>query len=288
MKHTIMNLFTHQLEAVATSMDNLSSESRASLYHWSSPPLAVTATIDSALPEAMRLAAFLNVPFFTFGQPSPPLLLIHTGKRLELHDTTCADGPVFADFLTGKAGFRRRHSGKKQPLARAVGLSYNKNIRVLDATPGLGRDAFVLASLGCRVQMVERSAVVAALLHDGLERAVADAEVAAIVRDRLQLTVGNALTFMGSSDKKNAPDVVYLDPMYPHHDKSALVKKEMRRLRALVGKDADAPALLTMALTYAGKRVVVKRPRLAPPLADKKADWSISGKSTRFDIYTRS
>ena len=36
------------------------------------------------------------------------------------------------------------------------------------------------------------------------------------------------------------PDVVYLDPMYPHKTKSALVKKEMRVFQSLVGADEDA------------------------------------------------
>jgi 16S rRNA (guanine1516-N2)-methyltransferase len=33
--------------------------------------------------------------------------------------------------------------------------------------------------------------------------------------------------------------------------------------------------------------VVVKRPRTAPPLADRKPDYSLDGKSVRFDVYLR-
>jgi hypothetical protein len=33
--------------------------------------------------------------------------------------------------------------------------------------------------------------------------------------------------------------VVYLDPMFPHKQKSALVKKEMRVFQSLVGPDLD-------------------------------------------------
>ena len=43
------------------------------------------------------------------------------------------------------------------------------------------------------------------------------------------------------------PDVVYLDPMFPHREKSALVKKEMRVFQELVGADNDADDLLDFA-----------------------------------------
>ena len=43
-------------------------------------------------------------------------------------------------------------------MARAV--KAGGGVRVLDCTAGLARDAFVLASLGCEVTLVERSRVV--------------------------------------------------------------------------------------------------------------------------------
>ena len=81
------------------------------------------------------------------------------------------------------------------------------------------------------------------------------------------------------------PDVVYLDPMFPHRKKSAAVKKEMRLFQQLLGPDEDADALLQPALALALKRVVVKRPAGAPYLADKKPQIEMQGKANRFDIY---
>jgi len=81
------------------------------------------------------------------------------------------------------------------------------------------------------------------------------------------------------------PEVVYLDPMYPHTGKSALQKKEMRLFRRLVGDDEDVPRLLQAALGCATKRVVVKRPRTAPPVLELKPSLAIEGKTTRFDVY---
>jgi 16S rRNA (guanine1516-N2)-methyltransferase len=80
-------------------------------------------------------------------------------------------------------------------------------------------------------------------------------------------------------------DVIYLDPMYPERSKSVLAKKEMQMLQKLIGHEEDAEHLLTAALAAAGKRVVVKRPKTAPPLADSSPTHSLSGKTTRYDVY---
>ncbi len=97
---------------------------------------------------------------------------------------------------------------------------------------GWGRDAFVLASVGCRVRMLERNPVVAALLDDGLARGYADAEIGGWLQERLQLIHASSLTAL--TDITPRPQVVYLDPMFPHKQKSALVKKEMRVFQSLV------------------------------------------------------
>jgi 16S rRNA (guanine1516-N2)-methyltransferase len=156
---------------------------------------------------------------------------------------------------------------------------------LLDATAGLGRDAFVLAQLGCDVTLIERQPIVAALLADGLRRAENDVEVAPIIQ-RMQLRQGNAITLM-TSWTEAAPQVVYLDPMFPHRDKSSLVKKEMRVFRPLVGADDDAPQLLQAALNLATHRVVVKRPRKASCVEGVPPSYALEGKSSRFDIYTK-
>lgn len=79
--------------------------------------------------------------------------------------------------------------------------------------------------------------------------------------------------------------MICIDPMYPHRSKSALVKKEMRLIRLLVGDDSDSDQLLAAALAIAIRRVVVKRPRLAPALRGPEPNFTISGKNSRFDVY---
>lgn len=217
-------------------------------------------------------------------EPGEVPRLVLTSERLELR-ALHNEGAVYVDFVGGAVGHRRRFGGGRgQEIARAVGLKKGATPSVLDATAGLGRDAFVLASLGCMVTLIERSPVVAALLADGLERAAQDAEVAPIAA-RMQLLCGNAAQLMTQLDETARPDVVYLDPMYPHRRKSALVKKEMRLFREVVGEDPDADALLPAALACARQRVVVKRPDYAEPMAGRTPTMSISTKNHRFDVY---
>lgn len=197
-----------------------------------------------------------------------------------------APGPIRVDFVSGALAHRRQFGGGSgQLIAKAVGIQPGVRPTVLDATAGLGRDAFVLACLGCHVQMIERHPVVAALLADGLRRAEQAAEVAEIVQ-RMPLQVGDAIELMRDWTAQ-PPQVVHLDPMFPSRDKSALVKKEMRLFQPLVGGDDDAPELLAAALALASHRVVVKRPRKAPAIAGVTPSYSLDAKSSRYDIYAK-
>ncbi|MHB0764224.1 class I SAM-dependent methyltransferase [Stutzerimonas sp. NM35] len=197
-----------------------------------------------------------------------------------------APGPVRVDFVEGGAAHRRQFGGGSgQMIAKAVGIQPGIRPSVLDATAGLGRDAFVLASLGCEMKLCERQPLIAALLEDGLARARQDSEVAPIVA-RMQLRQGDAIELMRQWQGE-PPQVIYLDPMFPHREKSALVKKEMRLFRPFVGDDLDAASLLAQALTLASHRVVVKRPRKAPAIEGVKPGYSLEGKSSRYDIYPR-
>jgi len=247
--------------------------------------IGVAAASPEQQPAAERLAAALSLPCCPFDPDKPGLLLLQRAERLELCQTgPGAPGPVWVDFVGGKAAHRRRFGGGRgQPLARAAGLRKGANPRILDMTAGLGRDAFVLAALGCPVAMIERSSVIHALLADGLQRARQDTEVNTIA-GRMQLLCLDGREYALSSPDERR-DVVYLDPMYPHRDKSAKVKKEMRLLPLLLGEDRDSSELLERALAIAAHRVVVKRPARAAPLEGPAPSLAIGSPNTRYDIY---
>ncbi|MCA9252457.1 MAG: class I SAM-dependent methyltransferase [Phycisphaerae bacterium] len=214
------------------------------------------------------------------------VVLAITDTRLELR--SCgkgAPGPVYVDFVGGSLGFSRTVNRFGQ-MFKAVGFkSQTEPPTILDVTAGLCHDAYLLACQGCRVTAVERSPVLFAMIDDGLNRAIAaDPELATIIRGRLEVIHADALDVLSKIDDANRPDVVYMDPMFPHRTKSALVKKEMRVLRSIVGDDEDAADLLLPARHAAQKRVVVKRMRHAPELAPNPM-ICFEGKTTRFDVY---
>ncbi len=235
--------------------------------------------------RAAALASKLSLPLETELEGSPDLLLGWHEEKLALF---CKDsGPVFIDFVEGKLAHRRQFGGgKKQALARAIGLSSKKTPTVIDATAGMGRDSFVLATLGCKVKMIERSPVVVALLKDALDRAQKEEEVFAIV-NRLSVTCFDACEYLTKVQTETfSADVIYLDPMYPKKRKSAAVKKDMCILQKLVGPDQESHKLLSIALQAAKYRVVVKRPKSAEILTGPKPNTSISSPNTRYDIYS--
>lgn len=260
-------------------------------------PLAIARSLLGDEHQALWLRDELSLPYLGVVRPkdvrqaSALLFLDENGLCLQVAGKGAA-GPVRAEFVTGKMGYRREHGGGAgQLVARAVGLQKTKaGLHVLDATAGLGQDAFVLASLGCRVSLFERNPVIHALLADGLARAALNVDCAPII-ERMTLQRGSSIDWLADvagdvdADRGAVADVIYLDPMFPHRDKSALVKKEMQVFRTLVGDDDDSERLLDAALAVARYRVVVKRPRKAPAIGGPEPGTRIEGKSSRYDIY---
>lgn len=218
---------------------------------------------------------------------STPYFLAYGFDGLSLCPADNPKAHVRVDFAGGANDHRRRFGGGKgQDIAKAVGVSTYLPT-VLDATAGLGRDSFVLASLGCRVLACERHPVVAALLQDGLRRASLVPGVSE-VSERITLHVGAAHGLL-KGHLTEQPDVIYLDPMFEHDAKQkAAVKKDMQAFRDVVGQDTDTADLLDLALQQARCRVVVKRARKAEPLGGKPPSHSLTGKANRFDVYALS
>ena len=190
---------------------------------------------------------------------------------------------LIVDFVGGAVGHRLRFGGGRgQALPKAAGFAKGQNPRVVDTTAGLGRDAFLLASLGAQVTLIERSAEMHALLAEGMARAREAGPDYADIIGRMTLLLGDGRELL----KALRPEVVLVDPMHPPRGNTALVKKEMRLLREIVGADPDAFELMQAALAAASKRVVLKWPLRAEPLPGlPPPSHQISGKSTRYDVF---
>ncbi|WP_284778380.1 class I SAM-dependent methyltransferase [Agrobacterium sp. lyk4-40-TYG-31] len=187
------------------------------------------------------------------------------------------------DFVGGAVGHRLRSGeGRGQALAKAAGLKNGKTPKIVDATAGLGRDAFLLASLGAEVTLIERSPGMHALLADAMARADAEGGIYREIVSRMNLLHGDSRALIPTL----SPEVVVIDPMHPPRQNTALVKKEMRVLRELVGADLDQAELMEIALAHAAKRVVLKWPLRAEPMPGiRKPSHQLPGKSTRYDVF---
>ena len=184
------------------------------------------------------------------------------------------EGPILHRLKYGK--------GRGQNLAKAVGMKFNKNRNIIDATAGLGYDSFILASLGAKVTLIERSQKMHTLLQNGIDEGKSfGGEIEKIV-NRMELLFGDSKDIL----PKLTPEVIMIDTMYKERKKTALVKNNMRLVREIVGPDSDYIELLKVALNCAKNRVVLKQPRYAEPIKEiRKCSHQILGKTIRYDIF---
>lgn len=242
---------------------------------------------------AAELSQRLGLPLLSAGNPQTcneahTVLVIDGAQRSLQRTGKGAPGPVKVDFGSLQMRHRRR-SGHFELISKAVGQDKKRQLLILDATAGLGTDAFVLADLGCEVLLCERQPVIAELLRAGLQLAASGAD------QWLLDTVAHMHLHSGDARLLAMPrlpdvDVIYLDPMFPPRGKSAAVKKEMALFQQLLERESDeqdAAALLHWAVQQSAARVVVKRPSRAPNLAGLSPSHSISGKAVRYDVYVR-
>lgn len=231
---------------------------------------------------ARTLADELNISFTDLAEDQ--LQLVVTPEHIEIRAPDLGN-PIFIDFEEGKNAHRRQFGGGRgQPLAKAIGLKKGASPSVIDATAGFGRDAFVLANLGCNIRLIERNPFIAILLKDALHRASNSPTISDVI-ERMSLTNQDTIELLSQLSEPGYPDVIYMDPMYPSREKSALVKKDMRLLHQLAGPDMDSEQLLNIARQRAKKRVVIKRPKSADFVGGEKPSVSIESKNTRYDVY---
>ena len=193
---------------------------------------------------------------------------------------------------------------ERELLVRAAKVKGVATPVAIDATAGLGEDSFLLAAAGFQVRLYESDPVIAALLGDALARAQADPSLAGIacrmalfeedsVRAMEELAKADERTGSESGGvsatapaRASAPDVIYLDPMFPERRKSAAVKKKFQLIHRLESPCSNEEEMLLSAIRANPRKVVVKRPAKGPYLAGIKPSYSIAGKAVRYDCIT--
>ncbi|MBM4110615.1 MAG: rRNA methyltransferase [Phycisphaerae bacterium] len=166
------------------------------------------------------------------------------------------------------------------PLVRAVGRGVGT---VVDATAGLGGDAWILAASGRSVVAIERHALMHALLDDALAHARSTPALAHVAA---RITLMHADARHALAEAARGAWSILVDPMFPPKSKSALAPRDIRLVKEAVGDDPDAAELLAAALATTAARIIVKRPHEAPPLGGP-AHHVIESRLVRYDIYDR-
>ncbi|MDO7557306.1 MAG: class I SAM-dependent methyltransferase [Loktanella sp.] len=194
-----------------------------------------------------------------------------------------APAELRVDFVMGAVAHRLRFGGGRgQDIAKAMGFRNGNTPTIIDATAGLGRDSFLLASLGAHVTMIERSEKMHMLLEQGMERAFNEGGQFREIIERMTLLKGDAKDIIPTL----TAEAILIDPMHPERKNSALVKQDLRQVRDIVGSDEDAADLVRLAIMHAQKRVVLKWPAKADPIEGvQKCSHQILGKTTRYDVF---
>lgn len=172
--------------------------------------------------------------------------------------------------------------------ARIKGISASENrLIAVDATAGLGDDSLLLAASGYTVELYEYDPVIAALLDDALHRAAGSGDdILCDAVSRMHLHEGDSISAMKKmAEMSEQPDIILLDPMFPERQKSALVKKKFQLLQQLESPcaGADENELLEAAEAAGPRRIIIKRPLKGVYLAGRRPEYSIAGKSVRYD-----
>lgn len=233
-------------------------------------PLSVWYETEAVKTRAEQIAERLQLP--CQAEAAIQVWVSETGVGLKRPGIS----PVFPDF-TRQTWEKRRKDGKGQGLIRAC--KPTPGMKILDVSAGWGRDAAILASFGAEVTMLERHPVMAVLLEDALARLDEDTQLPG----KLHLINIDAHTFLQHLSGHHDFSVIYMDPMHPERQKSALVKKDLQLLQQLIGADTDALSLLQLAMEKTAGKVVVKWPQSEKMLMP--AASCVPGKTIRFDVY---
>ncbi len=238
------------------------------------PQLVLFYTDNSLLSKANILSEFTNC--FKLVEVEPKSLTFYL--RLDNNGLAIISStfkPLYISEIY--ANLVSRYKNLKTELL--VQLVKDKCIaKIWDLTAGLGKDAFMMASAGYEVTMVEQNPMLATILYYALNNNI-------LPKRNLHLVYANSIDFLGTST--DTPDIIYLDPMFKESATSK-AKKEMQLIQMLTNNDnvSDDVELFNTALAIASRRVIIKRDNKQATLVNAPLpSYTKTGKTIRFDVY---
>ena len=211
-------------------------------------------------------------------KPGPKLTILFHAKGVSLTGYGLSYQGDFENMLHRVTNGRLQH----EMLVRAA-KSDKPGRKAIDATAGMGEDAFLLAALGYEVTLFEQNPVIAVLLKDALRRAKKH-PVLKDIASRMNLVQDNSVE--GMSKLLDPVDVIYLDPMFPARQKSSLINKKLQLIQKLEPPCSEETDLFDAAISASPSKIIVKRPLKSEFLAGRKPSYTLNGKAIRSDCYT--
>lgn len=211
-------------------------------------------------------------------KPGPKLTILFHAKGVSLTGYGLSYQGDFENMLHRVTNGRLQH----EMLVRAA-KSDKPGRKAIDATAGMGEDAFLLAAQGYEVTLFEQNPVIAVLLKDALRRAKKH-PVLKDIASRMNLVQDNSVE--GMSKLLDPVDVIYLDPMFPARQKSSLINKKLQLIQKLEPPCSEETDLFDAAISASPSKIIVKRPLKSEFLAGRKPSYTLNGKAIRFDCYT--
>ena len=211
-------------------------------------------------------------------KPGPKLTILFHAKGVSLTGYGLSYQGDFENMLHRVTNGRLQH----EMLIRAA-KSDNPGRKAIDATAGMGEDAFLLAAQGYEVTLFEQNPVIAVLLKDALRRAKKH-PVLKDIASRMNLVQDNSVE--GMSKLLDPVDVIYLDPMFPARQKSSLINKKLQLIQKLEPPCSEETDLFFFFFSASPSKIIVKRPLKSEFLAGRKPSYTLNGKAIRYDCYT--
>lgn len=227
--------------------------------------------------DAVEKLTGLHAVFDTSAISEECLVLKASTEGLELVKNGCSLRLDFSQMLSRLLPNNLNH----ELLIKAARFKNIKSpLTAIDATAGLGQDAFLLAASGFTVELYERNPVIAVLLSDALYRGKRDERIAPIL-SKMHLNIEDSIRALPQLPAP--PDIVLLDPMFPQRQKSGLIKKKFQMLHLLEQPCQDETDLLASAFSCNPRRIVIKRPSNGEYLAGHQPTYVVKGGTTRYD-----
>ncbi|MDI9347627.1 MAG: class I SAM-dependent methyltransferase [Methylacidiphilales bacterium] len=231
---------------------------------------------DDTPSESLSLIPYQQTP------PQDPILILSNEKRGFINKEILKKA-ILKDKveslthwldITGAHDTKVNIASKKQPLFRAMNSAKNTSTKLVDLCAGFANDASIFFRWGYKLTLIEQHPAIAYALKLTCKN------------NQVQLIEDNCQYHMHDLAQTN--DIFYLDPMYHKKETSAKSQGHAQLLQQLTATLEDnANQLLLASLQTRIKRIVIKRPRKAPYLAQKTPTVSYTGTTTRYDVYIR-